>query len=96
MMKKVIEERINFITNKLGLDENTERSVRIKAVELAYTYLEKLSEEEERSTFDVALSAVYISCLKSGLKISQTHIASSVANGLNRWPSVVTDMDKRL
>jgi len=96
MMRTSIEERITLITRRLSLDKSTKQSVETKAVELANRYLNLLSEEEERSTLDVALSAVYISCLKSGVKISQTQIASSVINGLNRWPCVATDMDDRL
>ena len=91
-----IEERIALIARRLSFDESTKHSVKTKAVELANKYLDQLSEDEERSTLDVALSAVYISCLKSGVKISQTEIASSVINGLNRWPCVVADMNKRL
>ena len=55
-----------------------------------------LSEEDERSTLDVALGAVYNSCLLSGVQISQTQIASWLMNGLNRWPVVAADMSKRL
>lgn len=95
-MRASIEERITLIARRLSFDESTKQSVKTKAVELANRYLDQLSEEEERSTLDVALSAIYISCLKSGIKISQTQIASSVINGLNRWPCVVVDMDNKL
>jgi hypothetical protein len=85
-----------LITKKMSFEENVRNRVRANAVELATKYLNKLSENEERCTLDVALSAVYLSCRKSGVEISQTQLASAVSNGLNRWPCVVIDMNKRL
>lgn len=96
MNSESIGERIFLITKKLPFEENARNHVRASAVEIATKYLNKLSENEERSTLDVALSAVYLSCLKSDMKISQTQLASAVSNGLNRWPCVVIDMNKRL
>ena len=96
MKDELVKERITSITKKLSLDENTERKVHTCAIELATKYLKKLSENEERSALDVALSAVYLSCLKLDIKLSQTKLASSISNGLNRWPCVVMDMNRKL
>jgi transcription initiation factor TFIIIB Brf1 subunit/transcription initiation factor TFIIB len=93
---ELVRERITLITKKLSLDEDTEKKVCTYATELATKYLKKLSENEERSALDVALSAVYLSCLKLDIKLSQTKLASSIFNGLNRWPCVVTDMSRKL
>lgn len=96
MKGESVRERITLITKTLSLSGDTEKKVRTYATELATKYLEKLSENEERSALDVALSAVYLSCLKLDIKLSQTKLASSISNGLNRWPCVVTDMNRKL
>jgi transcription initiation factor TFIIIB Brf1 subunit/transcription initiation factor TFIIB len=93
---KPVRERIISITKKLSLDEDAEQRVRNCATDLATNYLKKLSENEERSALDVALSAVYLSCLKLDIRLSQTQLASSISNGLNRWPCVVNDMNRKL
>ena len=91
-----IEKNIKSFSVNLGFHSVTNHRIVFRAKDLAKKYLQKLDQAEERVSLDVALSALYLSCLQLNKKISQSELAGKTKQDLLGWPCVAEDMTRKL
>lgn len=86
---------IRQTVKKLPQEEHKRGQIERLAIDLSARYLNTLTEAEERTPIDIALSAIYLSCHRLGMPITQLEISRYSSRSLLGWPSVTEDMAKR-